>query len=108
VLTVQEAAKRLGVSVSLVYELCSRGRITHHRLGVRKGRIRITEEALQRYLDSTIVRDGEGRDGTPPPPRNSCEQRAPFKNLDQDRLRDAWQRQDALAGSPDGRSVPKS
>ncbi len=49
-LTVKQVAERLGVSASLVYELCARGRIRHSRIGFGRGTIRITEEALAEFL----------------------------------------------------------
>ncbi len=36
-LTVKEAAGRLGVSASLVYNLCARNRIAHERHGLGRG-----------------------------------------------------------------------
>lgn len=54
-LTVHEVAKRLTCSPALVYALCARGRLPHHRLGVGRGTIRITEEALEQFLEETRV-----------------------------------------------------
>lgn len=48
-LTVKEAAKRLGISPALVYGLCAARRIRHERHGLRRGAIRIPESALEEY-----------------------------------------------------------
>lgn len=45
-ITVKQAAKRLGVSVSLIYALVAAGRLRHYRVGLGRGTIRIDEEAL--------------------------------------------------------------
>jgi len=55
-LTVREAAVRLGCSQALVYELCSKRRITHVRLGTGRGTIRIKEEALEELLAACEVK----------------------------------------------------
>ena len=54
-LSVREAALRLGVSGKLVYALCAAGRIAHERYGLGRGTIRIAEEALEQYRKSCAV-----------------------------------------------------
>lgn len=54
-ITVREAASRLGISPSLVYSLVARGRIRHERFGLGRGVIRIAEEALAEYRKSSEV-----------------------------------------------------
>lgn len=49
-MTVAEVAARLQVSPSSVYLLIERGLLPHHRIGVRRGAIRITEADLTAYL----------------------------------------------------------
>lgn len=51
-LTVKEVAVRLGISPSLVYELCKAAviRCTRHGRPGRRGTIRITEESVNEYL----------------------------------------------------------
>jgi excisionase family DNA binding protein len=51
VLTVKQAAARLGVSPSLVYALCAAGVLAHARHGRpgRRGKIVIPEDALAAY-----------------------------------------------------------
>jgi excisionase family DNA binding protein len=52
-LTVTQVAERLSCSAALVYQLCADGRIAHHRLGLGRGTIRITEDGLSEYLLKT-------------------------------------------------------
>jgi excisionase family DNA binding protein len=54
-MTVQEAAERLGVSVSLVYSLCARRLLRHERHGLGRGVIRIPEDAIDEYRRSATV-----------------------------------------------------
>ncbi|MBN9119555.1 MAG: helix-turn-helix domain-containing protein [Planctomycetes bacterium] len=51
-MTVREAAKRIGVSPSLIYALCQEGVIPHARHGRpgKRGSIRITEGAVEAYM----------------------------------------------------------
>jgi excisionase family DNA binding protein len=55
VLTVKAAAKRLGVSAALVYALCSARRLRHIRVGIRRGVLRIPEDALEEFQASCRV-----------------------------------------------------
>ena len=48
-LSVKEVAQRLGVSPALVYALCASGKIAHERHGLRRGTIRVSEDALAEY-----------------------------------------------------------
>ena len=48
--TVAEAAKCLGISVSLVYGLISGRKLRFCRVGNGRGRIRISEDAIGEYL----------------------------------------------------------
>jgi excisionase family DNA binding protein len=54
-LTVAEAAERLMVSPSTVYDLCTARRLEHHRVGLGRGKILISEPALEKYLKGTLV-----------------------------------------------------
>ncbi len=45
-LTVREAAERLGVSPGLIYGLCARKRLRHERYGLGRGTIKIPEDAI--------------------------------------------------------------
>jgi len=50
-LTVKQAAERLGISASLVYGLCAAGKLRHERFGLGRGCIRISEEALLEFRE---------------------------------------------------------
>ena len=54
-LTVAEVAKRLKVSCSTVYSLVEQGLLHCHRIGLKRGTIRVTEDQLHAYLKSTEV-----------------------------------------------------
>ncbi len=68
-LTVAETADRLRCSRALVYQLCERGRLPHHRLGVGRGTIRVSESDIESYLEQSRVE-------APP-----LQPRAPLKHL---------------------------
>ncbi len=59
-LSVKQAAERLGVSAALVYALCAKNRIRHERHGLGRGTIRIPEEALNEYRKACLVEAKEG------------------------------------------------
>lgn len=56
-LTPQQAAERLGVSRSLIFQLCREQRLTHYRVGGRgkRGRILIDEADLDALLTECRV-----------------------------------------------------
>lgn len=56
-MTVKQAAERMGISESLVYELCACGSLPHVRIGRpgSRGCIRLTEADIQEYLASQKV-----------------------------------------------------
>ena len=62
-LTVTETAERLRCSRALVYQLCESGRLPHHRLGVGRGTIRVSELDIESYLEKTRI------EAPPPQPR---------------------------------------
>lgn len=51
-LTVQEVAERLSISRAAAYQLVDSGKLAHHRIGVGRGVIRVSEEDLSLYLES--------------------------------------------------------
>jgi excisionase family DNA binding protein len=59
-MTVKQAAERMNISPSLVYELCRLGVIKHSRHGRpgRRGTIRLSEEAIAEYVSSCQRRGG--------------------------------------------------
>lgn len=54
-LTVSEAAKRLRCSPALVYLLCSEGKLRHIRVGLKRGAIRIEEDALLDFVRQATI-----------------------------------------------------
>lgn len=50
-LTVQQLAHRLRISVALAYRLVANGQFTVVRVGVRRGTIRIPTSKIDRYLN---------------------------------------------------------
>jgi len=80
--SVKEAAKRLGISQSKLYQLVSLRQIAHYRVG---GKIVFGEADLVAYLDSCRVETGEV---APHRPSGGV-----FTNLDPTRLSRAWKRQ---------------
>ncbi len=49
-LTPTEVAAELRLSLSSVYAMCDSGELPCHRVGMKKGRIRVTRSALDKYL----------------------------------------------------------
>jgi excisionase family DNA binding protein len=51
-LKVQQVAERLGISASLVYQLCAEGLLTHLRLGGKdkRGRVMVEEADLMAFI----------------------------------------------------------
>ena len=62
-LSVRQTAERLGVSEQVVYQLCARRLLRHSRVGLGRGKIAITEDAVAEYLKSREV----GPESAPPP-----------------------------------------
>jgi excisionase family DNA binding protein len=77
-MTVQEAARRLGISASLVYGLCAGRRLRHERHGLGRGKIVIPEEALEEYRKGVTV---EAQAGEPPPVTCHPAKTRKFKHL---------------------------
>jgi excisionase family DNA binding protein len=75
-MTVKSAAARMGVSESLVYELCACGALPHVRIGRpgSRGCIRLTEADIQEYLAGQKV-------GGSSPSRQQPKQKRVFKHV---------------------------
>ena len=54
-LTVKQAASTLGVSAALIYSLCQMKKLRHERHGLRRGVIRIPEDAIEEYRKTRSV-----------------------------------------------------
>jgi excisionase family DNA binding protein len=67
-LTVPEAAERLGLGVTAVYDLLRQRRLGCRRVGPNRGRYQITEEHVRAYLESCEVapREEPAREAAPP------------------------------------------
>lgn len=66
-MTVKQAAVRLMISPATVYALIAARKIRHERHGLRRGAIRISEEALADYRARCTV-DAEGQPAEEPVP----------------------------------------
>ena len=53
--SIKEAAKYLNVSPRTIRNLIDAGQLSHHRIGVGRGVIRISAEALQEHLAACEV-----------------------------------------------------
>jgi excisionase family DNA binding protein len=60
-LTVDDAAKHLGLTAKKVYHLASLNRILHYRLGPRGGKLRFQAEDLDAYIEQCATAE--------PPPK---------------------------------------
>ena len=71
-LTVKQAAERLGVSPSLVYQWCNERRLAHLRLGRdgKRGKILIDEKDVDEFIASARVEAGKGTGPIPAPLRH--------------------------------------
>lgn len=52
-LTVKDAATRLNVAATTIYDLVQKGRLPHFRIGVDRGAIRIDQSDLDAYLNAS-------------------------------------------------------
>ncbi len=66
-LTVKQVAERLGCCPGTVYLLCAAGKLMHRRVGLGRGRIRVSEEDLAAYLAAAKVEGLAQPRPTPPP-----------------------------------------
>ncbi len=66
-LTPAQAAERVGISVSLIYQLCAERRLPHFRIGGdgRRGKLLIDEADLESFLSACRV-DADGLDESEP------------------------------------------
>ena len=69
-LTVDQAAERLNVSVKTVRNLIRSGKLGHYRIGTGRGVIRISEEALDQHLAECEVKENHSA-----PPRRRTKRR---------------------------------
>jgi excisionase family DNA binding protein len=79
-LTPREAAKRSGISVSLIYQWVESRVLAHYRAGApgRRGKILIAEADLDAFMATLRV---EGRQESVPAAKQAKPKRAAFKHL---------------------------
>jgi excisionase family DNA binding protein len=63
---VKAGAKRLGISASKLYQMASRRKIPHYRIG---GKILFSDEQIQEFLNSCKVQPAGPAKAKPPPVR---------------------------------------
>ncbi|MFO0966154.1 MAG: helix-turn-helix domain-containing protein [Gemmataceae bacterium] len=54
-MTVKQVSTLLNISPATVYALVADGKLTAHRFGLKRGTIRISEEALREYQEGAKV-----------------------------------------------------
>lgn len=64
---VRSASEFLQVSPATIYALCAAGQLRHVRIGLRRGAIRIPEEALTEYLERRSMKAPKPLAPKPPP-----------------------------------------
>jgi excisionase family DNA binding protein len=64
--TIKVAACRLGMSEKTLYALCARKQIRHVRVGPRRGKLLIPEDAIDEYLKRQTVEVASEADEAPP------------------------------------------
>src|SRR5262245_56368078 len=67
-MTIEEAAERIGLSPRSLRRLLDEGRAAVHRIGPRGGRVRFSPEDLDAYVRSTR-QYGPWREPSPKPPK---------------------------------------
>ena len=87
-LSVEDAAAQLNVSISCVYDLVEQRRLQHVRIGIGRGRIRILPHDLQQFIKKNTISQQTTR-----PTRRSASAPSAFTKLDGARLRAAWKEQ---------------
>jgi excisionase family DNA binding protein len=55
-LTIKQVAERLNVGLGTAYALCARRQLEHVRVGAGRGTLRVSEEALERFIEGATVR----------------------------------------------------
>jgi excisionase family DNA binding protein len=85
-LKLTQVALRLNTSLSNVYALIESGKLSFIRAGANGKGYRVTEEDLQLFID-------QAKKGRRAPALRRKENPRPFRNLNADRLRQAWRRQ---------------
>lgn len=53
--SVKQVADRLAVSAAVVYRLIDSGQLEAHRIGLKRGTLRISEQQIEAYLEKSKV-----------------------------------------------------
>jgi excisionase family DNA binding protein len=85
-LTVKQASEILNVSQGLIYALCAQGKLEHERYGLRRGTIRIHEDALAQFQAQAKCAPSLPHSARP----------GVFTHLDGQRLARAWKDRQAV------------
>lgn len=80
-LTVKQVAERLAVSQTCVYQLIATGKLACHRIGIGRGAIRVGEDDLAAFVESSRT----PAESCPPPKPQKLVSRRQFKHLRLDR-----------------------
>jgi excisionase family DNA binding protein len=83
-MTVAEAARILEVTTGVVYDLCAKRLIGHHRVGAGRGQIRLTQADIDEYIARRRV---EPVDATP-------REKAASLPVVRSYIREAWAREE--------------
>jgi len=54
-LSIEQVATQLGVSIGCVYNLVQQNKLPAHRIGIRRGAIRVKQSAVDEFLNSTCT-----------------------------------------------------
>ena len=82
-LTVKQTSQRLGVSTGCIYQLVASGKLDSIRVGVGRGTIRISEAALNSFVESSAKPKTRA-------PRAKSSRKSAFRHLNTNRLLEAW------------------
>ena len=102
-LSIKQVSRRLNVAYNTIRNAILGGRLTAFRI---QGAYRIREEDLAAYLENCRI--GPSRPTSQPPAPTATAGGSAFKNLDGERLLDAWRRRGVLADPPRARSARSS
>ncbi len=65
-MSARQVAEQLGVAVTTVYALCQARQLAHIRIGTGRGAIRISEAALEEFIqNASVAADADAQMETP-------------------------------------------
>src|SRR5262245_54301547 len=101
-LTVKQVAEQLNVSDALIYALAESEKLVGYKIGVGRGTWRFHESDVLDFLQASKSAHRQ------PAPRPRAKRPQPFRHLDGERLRAAWQRQGVPVDPPNADSALSS